>query len=211
MNCSWLNAYCYSFMTKLSCTTVKPLLCTITNVNCMCNINPFNPKLIMQILPTISRRKWLSDAVRNDCSINFHLSKLSNLRWETERENWSWPLLGVKGLMPQVLQQIFGSVWEFVFSVTINIWKSPWLQCWNKGPFLVVAFILFTIFWISKNNIHCASLKGYSLQLGGSSEPSEQSSSRSHTHLLGIHCPLVHRNWVLLLQGLASVKQKINK
>ena len=24
-----------------------------------------------------SRRKWLSDVVRNDCSINFHLSKLS--------------------------------------------------------------------------------------------------------------------------------------
>ena len=31
--------------------------------------------------PNHSRRKWLSDVVRNDCSINFHLSKLSNAKF----------------------------------------------------------------------------------------------------------------------------------
>ena len=38
--------------------------------------NPFTPKLIIQILPTIQEEND-SDVVRNDCSINFHLSKLS--------------------------------------------------------------------------------------------------------------------------------------
>ena len=48
--------------------------------------------------------------MRNDCSVNFHLNKLSTdvlpnslfcmifLWWDTETENWSWSLLGVKGL-----------------------------------------------------------------------------------------------------------------
>ena len=31
--------------------------------------------------PNHWRRKWLSDVVRNDCSINFHLSKLSTVKF----------------------------------------------------------------------------------------------------------------------------------
>ena len=38
-------------------------------------------QLIMQILPTISRRKWLSDIVRTDSSLSFHVSKLSNAKF----------------------------------------------------------------------------------------------------------------------------------
>ena len=41
------------------------------------NLNPFNTKLIFAHSPNHSRSKWLSDVVRNDCSVNFHLSKLS--------------------------------------------------------------------------------------------------------------------------------------
>ena len=40
-------------------------------------LNPFNTKLIFAHSPNHSRSKWLSDVVRNDCSVNFHLSKLS--------------------------------------------------------------------------------------------------------------------------------------
>ena len=70
--------------------------------HCHCfsvQINPFNPKLVMQILPTTQEE--------NDW-VNFHLSKLSiakfsinciiYLWWKNERENWCCSLFGVKGL-----------------------------------------------------------------------------------------------------------------
>ena len=69
---------------------------------------PFQSQAHNANSPNHSRRKWLSGVVRNDCPINFHFEQaiyccqILHTVWyisgETDRENWSWSLLGVKEL-----------------------------------------------------------------------------------------------------------------
>ena len=71
--------------------------------------------------------------MRNDCPINFHLSKLCIAKfsilydislWETERENWSWSLLGAKGLT-----DTFFVVYNTFLHIMVCSCKLPTLFC----------------------------------------------------------------------------------
>ena len=108
---------------------ILPWLCTATN-------QPFQSQAHNANSPNHSRGKWLSEVVRNDCSINFHLSKLSIAKfsilydiyiwWETERENWSWSLLGVKCTL-----KLFGSFFvgiHFIQNLSAGV-KVYNIQC----------------------------------------------------------------------------------
>ena len=68
--------------------------------------NPFNPNLIMQILPTIQEEndwvmQWEMIVQSTFIWANYLLPNspycMIYLWWVTERENWSWSILGVKG------------------------------------------------------------------------------------------------------------------
>ena len=63
-----------SQLNKSSWWLTYPHQLSVDTINCF---NPFNISQVHSAnSPSHSRKKWLSDVVRNDCSINFHLSKL---------------------------------------------------------------------------------------------------------------------------------------
>ena len=100
-------------------------------------------RMWVRTLPWISSGEdWQTEMTfgSNDCSINFHLSKLSlnspycmiYLWWETERENWSWSLLAVKGLI----------VWNFLGGVG---WKTGGPLATNPNALVSKAQFLVTL------------------------------------------------------------------
>ena len=88
---------------------------------------PFQSQAHNANYPNHSRRKWLSDVVRNDCSINFHLSKLSTCMEKHGKilENIEKP-----GILPVPIHEI-GVSWDHYYQ---RVWvisnELEWVKFW---------------------------------------------------------------------------------